>query len=203
MKYIIRATTKILSDPARTGKYREEAKKNYTLLALRKGVVTMASSDDSSSTGSTYNQKSSSSSSSSDESDRESDSEEEESGDVEVMEKVSDDEKTKTDSPDHRELKPAAMPVGQPKNSPLADIFKENDHDLVYLPDSKAEGKADKLNPYPKNPSEGPVEGKTTLNEPAVIAQARSLLYTRFAKEGEENNLRDAFGKCEGTTYLP
>ena len=165
-------------------------------------MVTMGSSVESSTTGSTYTQNSSSSSSSSDEFDHQSESEEEESDDLEVMEKVSDDEKTKTDSPDHRELKPVAMPVGQPKNSPLADIFKENDEDSVYLPDSKAEGRADKLNPYPKTPSNGPVEGKTTINEPAVIAQARSLLYTRFAKEGEDNNLRDAFGKCEGTQRI-
>lgn len=159
----------------------------------------MGSSVESSTTGSTYTHNSSSSSSSSDEFDDQSESEEEESDDVEVLEQVSDEEEMNTDFPDHRESKPAAMPVGRPKNSPLADIFKENDEESVYLPDSKVEGRADKLNPYPKTLSEGPEEGKTTINEPAVIAQARSLLYTRFAKEGEENNLHDAFGKCDGT----
>lgn len=50
--------------------------------------------------------------------------------------------------------------------------------------------------------SDAQAEGEFTMGKPAVIAQARSLLYDKFAKEGEENNLCDAFGKCKGTQWI-
>jgi hypothetical protein len=54
---------------------------------------------------------------------------------------------------------------------------------------SKAEKKADKLNPYPK------MDKKNIFEEPVVIREALTLLYTEFVREGEGDNLRDVFGK--------
>ena len=39
------------------------------------------------------------------------------------------------------------------------------------------------------------MDKKNIFEEPVVIREALTLLYTEFAREGEGDNLRDVFGK--------